>query len=166
MRRVDTPVFVRWAVYVGALPALMACEIQQNPEETLPRKESMSITHSLKNLGDNCFRERIVQPPRGKKGEREVPNYFLEGPWAEYLDFETLSLKLNEKDIDYTVEAGDTQIHFSNPGKSRAVIDISYCLIEGLPEIPADEDTDAGSDDGLIVIEDPCLATVCGDVGL
>ncbi len=142
---------------------------------------------------------------------REVPRYLLEGPWADYVDYDTLALKLNERDIDYHMEAGSTELHFTNPGKSRAVIDVTYCLLPSAPVDPNEDDSDEGTDSGhdtaaggndgssggndssggsddgsngsdggdgssdddnddsgvgIVVVDDPCPATVCGDVGL
>jgi len=120
---------------------------------------------------------------------RDIPAYFLEGPWAPYLDLETLRMQLNQKDINFAVDTENGELVFSNPGHSRAVIDISYCLNDDFPDVHDHDDScdhengseggDSGSGDGsmddpsgtdgdggVVVVVDPCDALTCGEIGL
>jgi|GEM_PF-2615501 len=181
MKSVTTPTPLISATCLCLVSLLSACEVAP----TAGRSEgasSGSVFWSLakKNDDSNCFTERLVQPPRGAHrakngGSRPVPSYFFEGPWAEYLELETLSVKLNERDINHSVDLDSGELRFTNPGKSRAVIDVTYCLSDAFPGLPDDNDSsenddtsegdDAGAGDdmsndvdegGVIVVVDPC----------
>lgn len=147
---------------------LMACNGSENTdvpelEDSTMEKTSGAEAKWIKETGQNCFTQRFVQPPRNPKSKKRT-QFLVNGPWAQYLDLDTLEIELNKKDIDYVVEVENHELRFTNPGKSRAVIDFSYCLTQSPPDDDGDGnggssggdgggdsgsgDGDSGSDDG------------------
>ncbi len=121
----------------AALTMATACDMQQSSVagDELIQSQAFNVSREVYTDGENCFKERIVQSPRqdgehlkGNERKRKVPKYLMTGPWADQLDFDTLAIELNQKDIDWEVDLEDGHLSFSNPGNSRAVIDVFYCL--------------------------------------
>jgi hypothetical protein len=127
---------------IPLLLTLSACEVAADGtlQATTPAEMSSPTFEAIsglkpkwiKSLGNNCYKERFVQPPKGKNKNTRF-RYLLAGPWAPYVDMNSLVLALNNKDIDYTLNAFDNEIHFTNPGKSKAVVDIEFCLAQTPP---------------------------------
>jgi hypothetical protein len=70
----------------------------------------------------------LVPPPN--KPHRSIGYRFIVKPeWAGKVDWSTLGLQLDQRNFDFTATIDGREVRFTNPGKSRAVIDISYCTI-------------------------------------
>jgi hypothetical protein len=193
MKSIRIRILSQWSSLPLLSSSLMmnACQLE-NFEEKVPPINTDVYNYSVKSqkfktLDPHCFNERFIQPPRAAKAKGkgqvhdDLPRYFLQGPWAEWLDYETLRIEFNKKDIDFSVSVDTQELVFSNPGKSRAVIDVHYCL-QTIPiddELAPNDDETISNDDettpndlddpleGVIEIDDPvCDAVACGDLGL
>lgn len=100
---------------------------------------------------EKCYQERFVVPPRGK--DKKAPKFRFAEKYKDYVDPDSLGLALNERDVAFSFDTETGRFEFSNPGKSRAVIDVFYCLY--LPNNDDGGDGDTGgdgepSDDGSV----------------
>lgn len=157
----------RFLFPMAALALGTGCDVENVPVYgDAEASQSFSTTRGVsvhnEHEGDEdsqCYRERIVQAPRGnpKKGNRKVPEYFLTGAWADIVDFDTLEMELNNQDIDWSVETETGKVVFSNPGKSRAVIDFFCCLKAGDAEDNTENDSDTSNGTDTDVPSDDSL---------
>jgi hypothetical protein len=102
----------------------------------------------------HCLEERFIVPPRGK--DKKAPKFKFAEKYKDLVDPQSLGVALNERDINFSFESDSGSIQFTNPGKSRAVIDVSYCIYFPIDDSSKEEeeDDDDGDDSGVIPSDD------------
>lgn len=114
-----------------------------------PEGKNLVETNSETGQVVNCFKERFVHPPN-KKNRSIGYRFVVKAEWAGKVDWQSLSLNLDQADFDFTTNIDGREVRFTNPGKSRAVIDVEYCTIPHDPQDPSDSgtggDTSTGGD--------------------
>jgi len=151
---------MRTYALLGAMSlALTACDVQTPVSETsisneIQQQEVQSLAkpqaaedYIASGGRVECLSQRFVVPPKGK--DKKAPKFRFAQKYKDLVDPMSLAVALNERDIDCSFDHETGEIRFTNPGKSRAVIDVSYCVyFPGEGEGGGDDGNTTGGDDG------------------
>jgi hypothetical protein len=176
-----------WLVIMASLVFLAACEPGQGVASgsssisdgtstfAIANDDDVLKAKWVKDIGDGCFTQRFVQPPKKGNKNKSRPRYLLSGPWAELVDLDSLELQLNEKNVNFSVDLDSGELIFSNPGHSKAVIDVTFCLVDD-PDVGgnnnnanenanengnANENVNTNDNDGAIIVDDSECEVEC-----